>query len=46
MEFSTATMRILPQNLSVCEHTLAERKRKARQATLDSFFAKRITIPA
>jgi len=46
MEFSTATKRILPQDLSVCEHMLVQRKRKAKQTALDSFFAKRVTFPA
>jgi len=29
MEFSTATKRILPQDMSVCEHMLIQSKRKA-----------------
>jgi hypothetical protein len=45
MELSTPTKRILPQDLSVCEHMLVQRKRKAKQTALDSFFAKRITFP-
>jgi hypothetical protein len=29
----------------VCEHMFAVRKRKAKQTTLDSFFAKKVTTP-
>jgi hypothetical protein len=46
MEFSTATKRILPQDLYLCKHVLVQRKRKAKQTALGSFFAKIVTFPA